>query len=90
MSYSIRTRLHHWIEQCPCTNFLVKNKKEQEQVDGIWYDVVVVECLEKAEVQQSPKREGRNMIMFLTPRKTPLIKKETETVEPKKALRTIN
>ena len=45
---------------------------------------------EKAEVQQSPKREGRNMIMFLTPRKTPLIKKDTEPTEPKKALRTIN
>ena len=45
---------------------------------------------EKAEVQQSPKREGRNMIMFLTPRKTPLVKKETEVNEPKKALRTIN
>ena len=45
---------------------------------------------EKAEVQQSPKREGRNMIMFLTPRKTPLLKKETDTTEPKKALRTIN
>ena len=52
MSYSMRTRLHHWIEQCPCTNFLVKNKKEQEQVDGIWYDVVVVECLVRAEKQQ--------------------------------------
>ena len=45
---------------------------------------------EKAEVQQSPKREGRNMIMFLTPRKTPLVKKDTETTEPKKALRTID
>ena len=45
---------------------------------------------EKAEVQQSPKREGRNMIMFLTPRKTPLIKKETDTEEPQKAKRTIN
>ena len=45
---------------------------------------------EKAEVQQSPKREGRNMIMFLTPRKTPLIKKDPENIEPKKALRTIN
>ena len=44
---------------------------------------------EKAEVQQSPKREGRNMIMFLTPRKTPLLKKETETNESQKALRTI-
>ena len=46
---------------------------------------------EKAEVQQSPKREGRNMIMFLTPRKTPLIKKEAEetTTSPKKAIRTI-
>ena len=31
---------------------------------------------EQAEVQQTPKREGRNMIMFLSPRKTPLIKKE--------------
>ena len=31
---------------------------------------------EKAEIQQAPKREGRNMIMFLTPRKTPLVKKE--------------
>ena len=30
---------------------------------------------EQSEVQQSPKREGRNMIMFLSPRKTPLIKK---------------
>ena len=45
---------------------------------------------EKAEVQQSPKREGRNMIMFLTPRKTPLLKKESETTEQKKALRSIN
>jgi translation initiation factor IF-3 len=45
---------------------------------------------EKAEVQQSAKREGRNMIMFLTPRKTPLIKKDEESPEPKKALRTIN
>ena len=45
---------------------------------------------EKAEVQQSPKREGRNMIMFLTPRKTPLLKKENEKTEPKKALRSIN
>ena len=45
---------------------------------------------EKAEVQQTPKREGRNMIMFLTPRKTPLLKKESDEIEPKKALRTIN
>ena len=44
---------------------------------------------EGAEVQQSPKREGRNMIMFLTPRKTPLVKKETEESIPKKAKRTI-
>ena len=33
---------------------------------------------EQSEVQQSPKREGRNMIMFLSPRKTPLVKKEEE------------
>ena len=33
---------------------------------------------EHSEVQQKPKREGRNMIMFLSPRKTPLIKKEEE------------
>ena len=33
---------------------------------------------EQSEVQQKPKREGRNMIMFLSPRKTPLIKKEPE------------
>ena len=45
---------------------------------------------EKAEVQQSAKREGRNMIMFLTPRKTPLVKKETQEIETKKALRTID
>jgi len=45
---------------------------------------------EKAEVQQAAKREGRNMIMFLTPRKTPLLKKETDETEPKKAMRTIN
>ena len=31
---------------------------------------------EQSEVQQSPKREGRNMIMFLSPRKSPLIKKK--------------
>jgi len=31
---------------------------------------------EQSEVQQRPKREGRNMIMFLSPRKTPLIKKD--------------
>ncbi len=34
---------------------------------------------EQSEVQQKPKREGRNMIMFLSPRKTPLIKKEEGT-----------
>ena len=33
---------------------------------------------EQSEVQQMPKREGRNMIMFLSPRKTPLIKKDVE------------
>ena len=33
---------------------------------------------EQSEVQQKPKREGRNMIMFLSPRKTPLIKKGDE------------
>ena len=33
---------------------------------------------EQSEVQQSPKREGRNMIMFLSPRKTPLEKKDKE------------
>ncbi len=33
---------------------------------------------EQSEVQQIPKREGRNMIMFLSPRKTPLIKKDDE------------
>ena len=33
---------------------------------------------EQSEVQQKPKREGRNMIMFLSPRKTPLIKKDDE------------
>ena len=43
---------------------------------------------EQAEVQQAPKREGRNMIMFLTPRKTPLVK-EKEELKPSKALRTI-
>jgi len=31
---------------------------------------------EQSEVQQKPKREGRIMIMFLSPRKTPLIKKD--------------
>ena len=33
---------------------------------------------EQSEVQQKPKREGRNMIMFLSPRKTPLIKKDDD------------
>ena len=36
---------------------------------------------EQSEVQQRPKREGRNMIMFLSPRKTPLIKKEEVWME---------
>jgi len=31
---------------------------------------------EQSEVHQKPKREGRYMIMFLSPRKTPLIKKD--------------
>jgi len=44
---------------------------------------------EKAEIQQAPKREGRNMIMFLTPRKTPLVKKEDKEAAPTKAVRTI-
>ena len=45
---------------------------------------------EQAEVQQTPKREGRNMIMFLSPRKTPLIKKEKEENTPTRAVRTIS
>ena len=44
---------------------------------------------EKAEIQQHPKREGRNMIMFLTPRKTPLAKKEEKQEAASKAVRTI-
>jgi translation initiation factor IF-3 len=34
---------------------------------------------EQSEMQQRPKREGRNMIMFLSPRKTPLVKKIPDT-----------
>ena len=44
---------------------------------------------EQAEIQQAPKREGRNMIMFLTPRKTPLIKKDQEEPKQTRAIRTI-
>ena len=44
---------------------------------------------EKAEIQQAPKREGRNMIMFLTPRKTPLVKKDDKDATPTRAVRTI-
>ena len=45
---------------------------------------------EKAEIQQAPKREGRNMIMFLTPRKTPLAKKDDKNdTAASKAVRTI-
>ena len=44
---------------------------------------------EKGEVQQSPKREGRNMIMFLAPRKTPLLKKDKDLDKPHN-IRTIN
>ena len=44
---------------------------------------------EKAEIQQAPKREGRNMIMFLTPRKTPLAKKDDNQESATKAVRTI-
>ena len=44
---------------------------------------------EKAEVQQSPKREGRNMIMFLTPRKAPLLKKDDKDSSVHQAIRTI-
>ena len=45
---------------------------------------------EQAEVQQEPKREGRNMIMFLSPRKTPLIKKESQESSTSRAARTIS
>ena len=45
---------------------------------------------EQAEVQQQPKREGRNMIMFLSPRKTPLIKKEKPDSAPSRTLRSIS
>ena len=41
---------------------------------------------ESAELQQEPKREGRNMIMFLGPRRTPLNK---DKPEPTRAVRTI-
>ena len=44
---------------------------------------------EPAEIQQPPKREGRNMIMFLTPRKTPLVKKDDKDEVVNKAVRTI-
>jgi translation initiation factor IF-3 len=33
---------------------------------------------ESAELQQEPKREGRNMIMFLGPRRAPLAKEKPE------------
>ena len=39
---------------------------------------MAADLVEQSEMQQPPKREGRNMIMFLSPRKTPLIKKEDE------------
>ena len=45
---------------------------------------------EQAEIQQAAKREGRNMIMFLTPRKTPLLKNEAELTTSTRAKRTIN
>ena len=44
---------------------------------------------EPAEVQQPPKREGRNMIMFLTPLKAPLLKKDKEDGAGNNAVRTI-
>ena len=44
---------------------------------------------EPAEIQQPPKREGRNMIMFLTPRKTPLAKQDEKEEAANKAVRTI-
>ena len=44
---------------------------------------------EKAEIQQDPKREGRNMIMFLSPRKTPLAKEKEAEAAASKAVRTI-
>ncbi len=44
---------------------------------------------EKAEIQQEPKREGRNMIMFLSPRKTPLAKEKEAEAAASKAVRTI-
>jgi translation initiation factor IF-3 len=44
---------------------------------------------ESAEIQQDPKREGRNMIMFLTPRKTPLTKEKDAAAQAAKAVRTI-
>ncbi len=45
---------------------------------------------EQAEVQQPPKREGRNMIMFLSPRKSPLIKKENPDSSTNRSLRSIS
>nr|YP_002049095.1 translation initiation factor IF-3 [Paulinella chromatophora]ACB42885.1 translation initiation factor IF-3 [Paulinella chromatophora] len=45
---------------------------------------------EQSETQQLPKREGRNMIMLLSPRKTPLTKeKEKAEIILPKAVRTI-
>jgi translation initiation factor IF-3 len=44
---------------------------------------------ESAEIQQEPKREGRNMIMFLSPRKTPLAKEKEAAAAASKAVRTI-
>jgi translation initiation factor IF-3 len=44
---------------------------------------------ESAEIQQDPKREGRNMIMFLSPRKTPLAKEKDAAIAATKAVRTI-
>ena len=45
---------------------------------------------QQAEIQQAPKREGRNMIMFLTPRKTPLVKKDKDDASATRAVRTIS
>ena len=52
MSYSLKTLFHHWVSNCP-VDFVLRDIVTQEKgEDGKWYDVVVVECLVKAEEQQ--------------------------------------
>ncbi len=76
-------------DKVKCTVIFRGREIQHSNLAQVLLERMAKDLEKEAEIQQAAKREGRNMIMFLTPRKTPLIKEKEEKL-PSKAQRTIS